>query len=75
MNCVTIDRNGQILVGTMEGLCRYVPEKDSFERIPLDIPNQNICCIIEDEQTFWMTTGRGLVHYVPGEGCQVFTKI
>lgn len=74
VNCVTIDRNGQIWVGTMEGLCRYVPEKDSFERIPLDIPNQNICCIIEDEQTFWMTTGRGLVHYVPGEGCQVFTK-
>ena len=74
VNCVLVDRNGQIWVGTMDGLCRYDVEKDQFDPIELDIPSHNICCIIEDERTLWMTTTKGLVRYIPGENYQVFMK-
>lgn len=74
VNCVSVDRNGQIWVGTMDGLCKYDAEKDHFDLVPLDIPSLNICCIIEDDRTLWMTTAKGLVRYIPGESCQVFTK-
>ena len=58
----------------MDGLCRYDVEKDQFDPIALDIPSHNICCIIEDERTLWMTTTKGLVRYIPGENYQVFMK-
>lgn len=74
VNCVLVDQNGQIWVGTMEGLCRYDAEKDQFEQVMLDIPSHNICCIIEDERTLWMTTTKGLVRYIPEESYQVFMK-
>lgn len=35
VNCVLVDRNGQIWVGTMDGLCRYDVEKDQFDPIAL----------------------------------------
>ena len=74
-NCMQIDRNGEIWLGTMNGLHKYDAENDNFERISLEIPNQNICCIIEDQGILWMTTGKGLVRYIPNQyGCQVFTK-
>lgn len=74
INCVLIDRNEQMWVGTMDGLCKYNAAKDEFEPVPLDLPSHNICCIIEDDGTLWMTTAKGLVRYIPGESCQVFTK-
>lgn len=74
INCTRIDSNGDMWVGTMTGLCKYDASNDRFELIPLDIPSQNICSIIEDQRILWLTTTRGLVRYVPGEGCQVFTK-
>lgn len=74
VNCTRIDSNGDMWVGTMTGLCKYDASKNRFELIPLDIPSQNICSIIEDQRILWLTTTRGLVRYVPGEGCQVFTK-
>lgn len=74
INCVQIDRKGEIWVGTMNGLCKYNASADTFETIPLNIPSQNICCIIEDQHVLWLTTSKGLVQYIPGEGCRVFTK-
>ena len=74
INCILIDKKGGIWIGTMDGLHKYHPEDDSFERILLEIPSQNICSIIEDQHILWLTTGKGLVRYIPNEGCQVFTK-
>lgn len=74
VNCTLIGSNGEIWVGTMNGLCKYNAKEDNFERIPLDIPSYNICSIIEDQHILWLTTTKGLVRYIPGEGCQVFTK-
>lgn len=74
VNCVLVDSEGRMWVGTMNGLCRYIPEEDTFEPVPLDIPSRNICCIIEDQGILWLTTSKGLVRYSPGEPCRVFTK-
>lgn len=74
VNCMAIDGGGQIWVATTGGLCRYDVRRDCFERIKLDIPSQNINCIIEDDHVLWLTTNNGLVRYSPGEPCRVFTK-
>lgn len=74
VNCVLIDTNGEMWVGTMNGLCKYNAEEDAFETLPLEIPSHNICSIIEDQRILWLTTTKGLVRYTPGEGCRVFTK-
>lgn len=74
VNCVLIDGNGNMWVGTMNGLCKYNAGEDRFEAIPLDIPSRNICGIVEDQHVLWLTTTKGLVRYAPGESCQVFTR-
>lgn len=74
VNCIHIDSSDNMWIGTMNGLCKFDANRELFEVIPLDIPSQNICCIIEDQGVLWLTTTRGLVRYTPGEGCQVFTK-
>lgn len=71
VNCVLVDRNGQIWVGTMDGLCRYDVEKDQFDPIALDIPSHNICCIIEDERTLWMHYDEGLGTLYSGRELQI----
>lgn len=63
VNCVLIDTNGEMWVGTMNGLCKYNAEEDAFETLPLEIPSHNICSIIEDQRTLWLTTTKGLVRY------------
>lgn len=74
-NCILVDSNGELWLGTMNGLHKYNVANDDFERVKLEIPSQNICCIIEDQGILWMTTGKGLVRYIPNQyGCQVFTK-
>ena len=74
VNNILVDARGDIWVGTMDGLCKYNFKKDNFERIRLDIPSNNICCVLEDQHVFWITTTNGLVKYTPGEGCKVYTK-
>ena len=74
INCITIDKSGNIWIATMDGLCKYKPSDDSFEIIELDIPSNNICSIVEDQSDLWLTTTKGLVKYTQGQRCQVFTK-
>lgn len=74
VSCVELTADGVMWVGTQNGLCRYHPETDSFQQIPLEIPSQHICGIVEDGSSLWLTTTKGLVRYRVGEGCQVFTK-
>ncbi|WP_281643959.1 hybrid sensor histidine kinase/response regulator transcription factor [Bacteroides zoogleoformans] len=73
VNCTLIDGDGNMWVGTMNGLCRYDAKHDAFEVVPLDIPGKNICGIVEEQRVLWLTTAKGLVRYVPGEGTQVFS--
>lgn len=74
VNSLYIDSSGTMWVGTTEGLCKYLPQKDCFESVSLDIESPNICCIIEEQHKLWITTTKGLIHYTPGEGCRTFTQ-
>jgi signal transduction histidine kinase/ligand-binding sensor domain-containing protein/DNA-binding response OmpR family regulator len=74
VNCIHTDRNGGVWIGTTDGLCKYNPRKDNFERIDLGTPNRNISCIIQEERQYWITTTKGLIRYVPGEPCMVFSQ-
>ena len=73
VNCAYVDEQGRLWVGTFGGLCFFQPASDSFERIHLDIPSQNVMSIIEDQGALWLTTERGIVKYVPEESVQRFT--
>lgn len=74
VNCIHVDMNNDIRIGTTDGLCKYDPQKDYFERIDIGVSNQNISCIIQEERQYWITTGKGLVRYVPGEPCLIFSQ-
>lgn len=74
VNCIYVDLHGEIWFGTTDGLCKYIPDQDNFEKIDLGIPNQSISCIIGEEGKYWITTSKGLVCYTPGEPCLVFSR-
>lgn len=75
MNCLRVDHKGQLWLGTSCGLCKYDYAKDIFTIIPLNIPSNTICCIIEDNNNLWLTTSKGLVRYnTIGGAYQVFTQ-
>ena len=73
VNCCLFDEKGTLWVGTFAGLCTYDKRNGHFRRVTLDVPSQNILSIIEDNGALWLTTERGIVKYVPGEGIQRFT--
>ncbi len=72
-NCSLVDESGRLWTGTFDGLCIYDAAHNRFDRITLDVPTQNVMGIIEDQGTLWLSTERGIVKYVPGEGTQRFT--
>ncbi|NDV58493.1 hybrid sensor histidine kinase/response regulator transcription factor [Bacteroides sp. 519] len=74
VNCLHVDSYGDLWIGTTNGLCKYHPATDSFEKILLAGEVQSVNCIIEDDHNFWITTAKGLIHYVPGEGSTVFSQ-
>ena len=61
------DITGTIWVGTINGLNRYIPETDSFERIGEPLLNTFVYDIIQDHTgLLWVgSTGRGLFCYNP----------
>lgn len=75
LNCIMTDKKAQLWVGTADGLCRFDYSNDCFVRIPLNIPSNAICSIIEDNEMLWLTTSKGLIRYNTLNGnCQVFTR-
>ena len=74
LNCILSDHKGQLWIGTTNGLCRYDYAKEKFITKSLNIPNNNICGIVEDNNNLWLTTSKGLVRYnTLNDNCQVFT--
>jgi len=58
----------------VNGLCRYNEKSDDFTRINLNIPNNNICCILEYQNTLWISTSNGLIKYKNNKVCRIYTK-
>jgi methyl-accepting chemotaxis protein/ligand-binding sensor domain-containing protein len=70
-----LDSRKQLWVGTRDGLCRYVPERDAFVRYPTrsDSPrnpnNRDIKCIFEDSRGFlWIVGDTGADRLSPTDG-------
>lgn len=65
--CIMEDHNKQLWVGTSEGLLKFYPQKNTFEKLPLDIifdfkASENIKTLFEDAQKqLWIGTDNGLV--------------
>ncbi|WP_321479904.1 two-component regulator propeller domain-containing protein [uncultured Bacteroides sp.] len=68
---IIVATDGTVYVGTYNGLCRYLPEKDRFERISLPVDktknNQFINSLFEDtsRHCIWIGTEGSLFKYFP----------
>jgi signal transduction histidine kinase/ligand-binding sensor domain-containing protein/CheY-like chemotaxis protein/AraC-like DNA-binding protein len=65
VNCLCLDKNNRLWIGTDRGLCVYDEQTEGFIRVPLHTPSSYICSIIEDDDYLWLTTTNGLVRYLP----------
>jgi len=75
VNHLAVSKNGNIWIATINGLCLYEPQTNSFTNYPLNIPSINIKCIIEDGENLWLTTSCGLVLFNPSTGeTQIFNR-
>lgn len=74
VNCIYQDEGGSLWIGTDNGMCRYLPEKDAFERIEVSWPGKSIYSIMEDSHRLWLTTSMGLVCYDLQGEYTCFTK-
>ena len=75
LNCINFDNKSQLWIGTTNGLCRYDYSVEKFIPVSLNIPSNNICGIIEDNNDLWLTTAKGLIRYNhKNNSCQVFTS-
>jgi ligand-binding sensor domain-containing protein/signal transduction histidine kinase/DNA-binding response OmpR family regulator len=70
------DSGKTLWIGTTSGLCRYLPEKDIFERIKLNPGGQgNVLSITEDKKRrLWVGTSSG-VYYQPDARRMRFEKL
>ncbi|MCD4730400.1 MAG: hypothetical protein K8R74_07360, partial [Bacteroidales bacterium] len=65
---VYVDDHGEVWVGTNQGLNRYVPEKDCFERFLMDAePGASFIYDIKRDRNgyLWMITENGLIGFDP----------
>lgn len=67
-NYIFEDSKKQLWLGTVEGLCKYLPESDNFERIQLDGENRNIFSIEEEKNGhFWISSKLDILEFDPIE--------
>lgn len=74
VNCVRQDMLGNLFVATDQGICRYVPGKDSFVPLHLQTDVVGVNCIVFNQEEMWLSSSHGIVRYVPGEGCQCYNR-
>ncbi|MDR2118452.1 MAG: response regulator [Tannerellaceae bacterium] len=75
VNCLCLDRNDRLWIGTDRGLCTYGGDSAGFVHIPLQTPSSYICSIVEDSSYLWLATTHGLVRYLPDDrSCRILTQ-
>jgi signal transduction histidine kinase/DNA-binding response OmpR family regulator/streptogramin lyase len=65
INCLSLDNDSILWVGTDEGLYRFNSKNEIFELIDADFPNNTIHNIINDNGFLWLTTTKGLIRFDP----------
>lgn len=78
INTIAIRRNGEVWIGTQNGLNRFIKETATFRRYTSEhvLPNDYINGIVEDNLGFlWVSTNQGLCRIDPAiESIAVFTE-
>lgn len=75
VGCLCLDEFGQLWIGTYGGLCKYIPEKDSFETVYINFPSQSIYSIFSEGEYLWFTSSKSLVRFNPSnKKFRVFTS-
>ena len=74
INCITVDDNGNIWIGTLGGLLKYDGSKFNIWRRSNGLPSNNINDIYIDNNGVWVCTQNGLVNYNNG-GFKVITTL
>ena len=74
VNGALVDAEGRLWVATQDGLLQWDEASASFSRVHMDIPSQAIMCVVEGRDGLWLSTDRGIVKYVAGDGILRFTR-
>ena len=75
INCLKMDENGILWLGTCEGLYKYDEANSNFILEGTDGPSTNIQCILEENGQLWITTTNGMVCHTPGKsGDRIYLK-
>lgn len=73
INALALSDEGSIYVATSEGLMRFLPEENRFERIDTGTGKDEVLSVITDRHTLWISTPRGIWRIVPGQESQLFS--
>ena len=74
VNGALVDAEGRLWVATQDGLLQWDEASASFSPVHMDIPSQAIMCVVEGRDGLWLSTDRGIVKYVAGDGILRFTR-
>lgn len=76
INDLALDNGRNLWVSTGKGLFRYEPKGDRF--VPFAaarrLPSDDICQLICDDETFWISTSNGLAKLYGADSVHVFNK-
>jgi signal transduction histidine kinase/ligand-binding sensor domain-containing protein/DNA-binding response OmpR family regulator len=75
INCLKMDENGILWIGTCEGLYRFDENNKKFILEKTEGPSTNIQCILEENSQLWITTTNGMICHTPGrDGDRIYMK-
>ncbi|MBQ8128161.1 MAG: response regulator [Prevotella sp.] len=74
VNGTLVDAEGRLWVATQDGLLQWDEASASFTLVHMDIPSQAVMCVVEGQDGLWLSTDRGIVKYVAGDGILRFTR-
>jgi len=67
VNCLCLDHQSNLWIGTESGLSRWDAENEEFRHIVLPVPSNSICDILSYKEDLWLTTTNGLICYNPAK--------
>lgn len=74
INCIRLSPSGRLYVVTDQGLCQYMPSTDGFSYIPLNVSVRDFSSIIVYQDEMWISSSKGILRYVPGEGIRMYNR-
>lgn len=74
INSILVDSHGQVIIATKAGLSRYDNASQRFVDLGISLSGVEATAVVEDADTYWITTVNGMMRYRRGEEPQWFNK-